>query len=100
MKDEITDLIKKFDEIDKADNRTFEIALSEFEKLPPAISKSLKPVPGKRGFVIIPIGYKKEESVMKYITNAKTRERLPYQLANPADGNLTALSELLVQKRH
>jgi Zn-dependent oligopeptidase len=60
----------------------------------------LKPVPGKEGYVSIPTGYQKEESVMKYITNAETRKHLQFQTDNPVNGNNTARVEELVQKRH
>ena len=37
---------------------------------------------------------------MKYIKNSETRKRLDFQMGNPADGNNTALAELIIQKRH
>ena len=72
------ELEQKFEEVGKADRRTFEIKVSEFEDLPAPLLKNLKPVAGKEGFVQIPTGYAKEESVMKYIKNDKTRERLQF----------------------
>jgi hypothetical protein len=42
---------EKFEEVGKSDHRTFDIKVSEFEELPPALMKKLKPSQGKEGYV-------------------------------------------------